>query len=105
MRKKASCRFDVENRQTKTLLESPEPGDYLWAWMSPDGKLLLVLTKKGKLVLVDVGTGKKTPLKEELPRGFKTLRILALRNLLRGNRRNGRQRVAVLGTDPGRGFR
>ncbi len=63
--------IDAENRQTNTLLESSEPGEYLWAWMSPNSKLLLALTRKGKLVLVEVGTGKKTPLKEELPKGFK----------------------------------
>ena len=62
---------DADNRQTNTLLESSEPGEYLWAWMSPDSKLLLVLTRKGKLLLADVGTGKKTALKENLPKGFK----------------------------------
>jgi glucose repression regulatory protein TUP1 len=53
------------------LLESPAAGDYLWAWMSPDSKLLLVVTRKRRLVIADVATKKTTELKQELPRGFK----------------------------------
>jgi WD40 repeat protein len=53
------------------LLEAKTPGEYVWAWMSPDRKLLLVLNKKGKLTLAEVETKKITPLEEELPKGFK----------------------------------
>ena len=63
--------MNPETRQETTLLESPTPGDYLWAWMSPDSKLLLVVTRKGTLVIAGVDTKKTTALKEKLPRGFK----------------------------------
>ncbi len=69
--KKGVMSMNGETRHETTLLEAPAPGDYLWAWMSPDSKRLLVVTRKGKLVLADVDTKKTTLLKEELPKGFK----------------------------------
>lgn len=58
-------------RQETLLLEAAVPGEYIWAWMSPDRKLLLVLNRKGKLALAEIDTKKITPLKEELPKAFK----------------------------------
>ncbi len=60
-----------ETLQETTLLESPAPGDYLWAWMSPDSQLLLVVTRQRRLVIADVATKETTELKQELPKGFK----------------------------------
>lgn len=63
--------MNVETRQETMLLEAPSLGEYLWAWMSPDNNLLLVVTRKGELLLAEVDTKKTTLLKEALPRGFK----------------------------------
>lgn len=53
------------------LLEAPSPGEYPWAWISVDNNLLLVVTRKGKLLIDEVDTKKTTLLKEALPRVFK----------------------------------
>jgi WD40 repeat protein len=69
--KKGVMSMNAETRQVTTLIESPTPGGYLWAWMSPNSKLLLVVTRKGTLVIADAATKKATALKQELPKGFK----------------------------------
>ena len=63
--------MNPETHHKTPLLEAPAPGDYLWAWMSPDNKQLLIVTRKGKLALAQLDTKKTSFLKEELPKGFK----------------------------------
>lgn len=63
------------------LLEAPSPGEYPWAWISVDNNLLLVVTRKGKL-LIDEVDKKTTLLKEALPRVSKDVRSLQMENTL-----------------------
>ena len=69
--KRGVTSINAETRRETALLESPLPEQYLWAWMSPNKKLLLIVTRKGELVLADVDTKKTSVLLEKVPQGFK----------------------------------